>query len=92
VTGRNLIVLCRPGAEKSQEKGWHEPYESRGSRTELWGTGGEIPPVYPAVFAQLVAEGAKGPEDCAPMEEEARQKLREYLSAFQFASIDSFIF
>ncbi len=28
--------------------GWHEPYESRGSRTDLWGTGGAIPPVYPA--------------------------------------------
>jgi len=28
--------------------GLHEPYESRGSRTDLWGTGGEIPPVYPA--------------------------------------------
>ena len=35
-------------AGKSQEEGWHEPYESRGSRTDLWGTGGEIPPVYPA--------------------------------------------
>jgi len=30
-----------------QEDGWQEPYESRGSRTELRGTGGEIPPVYP---------------------------------------------
>ena len=42
------------------------------------------------VFANLVAEGAKGPEDCVPMEGEARQKLREYLSGFQFAGIDSF--
>ena len=25
---------------------WHEPYELRGSRTDLWETGGEIPPVY----------------------------------------------
>jgi len=33
-------------------KRWHEPYESRGSRTELWGTGGEIPPVYPAVLRE----------------------------------------
>jgi len=32
-----------------QENGWQEPYESRGSRTVLWGTGGEIPPVYPAL-------------------------------------------
>jgi len=31
-----------------QENGWQEPYESRGSRGVLWGTGGEIPPVYPA--------------------------------------------
>ena len=31
-----------------QENGWQEPYESRGSRTDLRGTGGEIPPVYPA--------------------------------------------
>ena len=37
-------------AGKSQEEDWHEPYESRGSRTYLWGTGGEIPPVYPAVW------------------------------------------
>ena len=27
--------------------GWHEPYESRDSRTDLWGTGGVNPPVYP---------------------------------------------
>ena len=32
-----------------QEKGWQEPYESRGSRTVLRGTGGEIPPVYPTL-------------------------------------------
>ena len=31
---------------KSPERA--EPYELRGSRTDLWGTGGEIPPVYPA--------------------------------------------
>jgi ArsR family metal-binding transcriptional regulator len=36
------------------------------------------------VFANLVAEGAKGPEDCLPMAEEARQKLREYLARFRF--------
>jgi len=34
-------------AERFQEYGWQEPYESRGSRTVLRGTGGEIPPVYP---------------------------------------------
>jgi hypothetical protein len=32
---------------RSQEEGWQEPCESRGSRTVLRGTGGEIPPVYP---------------------------------------------
>ncbi len=30
-----------------QENGRQEPCESRGSRTVLRGTGGEIPPVYP---------------------------------------------
>jgi ArsR family metal-binding transcriptional regulator len=38
------------------------------------------------VFANLVAEGAKTPGDCSPMKEEARQKLRQYLSAFRFFS------
>ena len=33
-----------------QENGWQEPYESRGSRTVLRGTGGETPPVYPTLF------------------------------------------
>ena len=32
-----------------QEDGWQEPCESRGSCTVLWGTGGEIPPVYPTL-------------------------------------------
>ncbi len=35
------------------------------------------------VFAQLVAEGVKGAEDCPPMPEEARQKLWKYLSRFR---------
>ncbi len=48
VVGRNLCFLCRLVVERLQEEGSHEPYESRGSRTELWGAGGEIPPVYPA--------------------------------------------
>ncbi len=30
-----------------QENGWQEPYESRGSRTDLWEHGGEIPPRHP---------------------------------------------
>lgn len=37
------------------------------------------------VFAQRVAEGVKGPEDCLPMGGEARQRLREYLARFRFA-------
>jgi ArsR family metal-binding transcriptional regulator len=37
------------------------------------------------VFANLVAEGAKGPEECLPMQQAARQKLREYLARFRFA-------
>jgi len=37
-------------AERFQEYGWQEPYESRGSRTVLRGTGGEIPPVYPTIW------------------------------------------
>jgi hypothetical protein len=41
--------LRRLEAERLQEYGWQEPYESRGSRTVLRRTGGEIPPVYPTV-------------------------------------------
>ena len=41
-------LFASPGIVRSPGNGWHEPYESRGSRTDLWGTGGEIPPVYPA--------------------------------------------
>ena len=53
VVGRNLCFLCRHVAERLQEEGSHEPYESRGSRTDLWGTGGEIPPVYPAEIQKI---------------------------------------
>jgi len=42
-------LLHRLETARFQEKGWQEPYESRGSRTVLWGTGGEIPPVYPTI-------------------------------------------
>jgi len=38
--------LRRLEAERFQEQGWQEPYESRGSRTVLRGPGGEIPPGY----------------------------------------------
>ena len=47
VTGRSEFSLRRVEAGMFQRHGWHEPYESRGSRTVLWGTGGENPPVYP---------------------------------------------
>jgi hypothetical protein len=42
------FFLRRLETVRFQENGWQEPYESRGSRTDLRGTGGEIPPVYPA--------------------------------------------
>ncbi|MCK5132239.1 MAG: hypothetical protein KAR40_08835 [Candidatus Sabulitectum sp.] len=32
--------------------GCQEPYESRDSRTDLWGAGGEIPPAYPATTVE----------------------------------------
>ena len=47
--GRSSIALFRLEVERLQEKGSQEPYELRGSRTVLWGTGGEIPTVYPAI-------------------------------------------
>ena len=45
--GRSFISLCRLEVERLQEKGWQEPYEPRGSRTDLWERGGEIPPRHP---------------------------------------------
>ena len=54
--GGTGFSLRRLEAVRPREKGWHEPYELRGSRTDLWGTGGEIPPVYPA----LAFMGIKG--------------------------------
>jgi len=50
VMGGASFFLCRLEAVRHRENGWHEPYESRGSRTDLWGTGGESPLVYPASF------------------------------------------
>ena len=47
-------ILRRLGIERFQEDGWQEPYESRGSRTVLRGTGGEIPPVYPTLWFLMV--------------------------------------
>ena len=39
--------LRRLEAAKPQAEGWQEPCESRGSRTELWEPGSEIPLGYP---------------------------------------------
>ena len=36
------------------------------------------------VFASRVAEGAKWPEDCPPLDGNDREKLREYMSRFRF--------
>jgi CO dehydrogenase/acetyl-CoA synthase gamma subunit (corrinoid Fe-S protein) len=36
------------------------------------------------VFATQVAEGAKGPEDCPPLDDDKKVKLSEYLSQFHF--------
>ena len=41
--------LRRLETVRFQADGWQEPYESRGSRTVAWGTGGETPPVYPTL-------------------------------------------
>jgi hypothetical protein len=32
-----FYFLRRIGIERFQEQGWQEPYESRDSRTDLWG-------------------------------------------------------
>ncbi len=37
------------------------------------------------VFAAQVAEGGRGPEDCPPLTEAAREKLKDYLAQFQRA-------
>jgi ArsR family metal-binding transcriptional regulator len=36
------------------------------------------------VFAAKVAEGAKGPEDCPPLDKAGSRKLAEYLNRFRF--------
>ena len=36
------------------------------------------------VFAAQVAEGAKGPEDCLPLDDASRGRLSSYLSQFRF--------
>ena len=36
------------------------------------------------VFSALVAEGAKGADDCLPLDDENRERLASYLGRFQF--------
>ena len=36
------------------------------------------------VFAVQVAEGAKGPEDCPPLDDANRKRLSSYLGRFRF--------
>jgi len=36
------------------------------------------------VFATLVAQGAKNPEDCPPLDKQNKERLREYMSRFHF--------
>jgi len=36
------------------------------------------------VFASMMAEGAKGAEDCPPLDDSNRKKLSEYMSRFRF--------
>jgi hypothetical protein len=48
--GGTGFFLRRFETVRFHEDGWQEPCESRGSRTVLRGTGGEIPPVYPTPY------------------------------------------
>ncbi len=41
------FLMRRLEAVRSYKEGWQEPCESRGSRTDLWERGGEIPLRYP---------------------------------------------
>ena len=43
------FFLRRLETVRFQENGWQEPYESRGSRADVWGRGGEIPLRYPTI-------------------------------------------
>jgi len=42
-----------------QENGWQEPCESRGSRTDLWERGGEIPLRHPTLYFLLISNMRK---------------------------------
>lgn len=41
------FFLRKPETVRSQEEGWQEPCELRGSRTDLWERGGEDSPALP---------------------------------------------
>ena len=43
----------------------------------------DIGEALPYLNATLVAQGAKGPEDCPPLKEEERLKLANYMGQFQ---------
>ena len=53
------FFLRRLETVRFQENGWQEPYESRGSRTVLRGTGGETPPVYPTLWSMINMDNIK---------------------------------
>jgi ArsR family metal-binding transcriptional regulator len=38
------------------------------------------------VFSTLVAEGVKGPDDCPALDDRNRERVRQYLEPFKFAS------
>ena len=48
ITGSRAVRALAVLQRSALIAGRHEPYESRGSRADLWGPGGEIPPGYPA--------------------------------------------
>ena len=53
------FFLRRLETVRFQENGWQEPCESRDSCTDLRGTGGEIPPVYPTMNYKVFSHTGK---------------------------------
>ena len=47
---RDLHARVHCGSYRCADAGWHEPYESRGSRADLWEPVGAIPAGYPSEF------------------------------------------
>jgi hypothetical protein len=73
-TGRNCGIPCRRGVVRLLAYGLHEPDESRGSRPDLWGTGGEIPPAYPAFHIHALPARSQPAQKCpVPMKEVGRK-------------------